>query len=311
MAAQPTAPLRISTPKGTIIEVTDAQVHVNLLGGVSEAVAAMNAVGVQAVVFDEFAGWDDRGRRMPNTRSRGGTVRHEYPMATEAWLRHPDRFAAIAWVDYDDPAVEARVEEVHDRPFFAAIRVPVRPERGDDVALEAGAYDRLFAAAQHHAIPITIALPRVPVPERAAKLRPHVARFEGLQFILDHCGVFPLSADDEAAGLRTPETLLHVLELAKLPNVAVKWSWNTFLSADGFPYDDLVPYLRRLIDGFGAERVLWASDHTHTRVRSSWAELLYSIVVVDALDEQEKVAVLGASARSLFRWAPGDGIRAP
>jgi L-fuconolactonase len=107
---------------------------------------------------------------------------------------------------------------------------------------------------------------------------------------------------DIEAGLRVPESLEHLLTLANLPNVAVKWSWSPLLSRQRFPFLDLLPYLRRYLDAFGADRIMWASDTTQTMWHSTWAESLYYILIADGISEAEKISILGQTAREILRW---------
>jgi L-fuconolactonase len=52
-----------------------------------------------------------------------------------------------------------------------------------------------------------------------------------------------------------------VLALAERQNVSVKWSHAPYLfDVRSFPFDDLMPFLRRAIDAFGKEWLMCASD---------------------------------------------------
>ena len=67
---------------------------------------------------------------------------------------------------------------------------------------------------------------------------------------------------------------------------------------------DLDGHLRRVIDAFGAERVLWASDFTESRPHT-WAQSLHYLLYSEQLSESEKAWVLGRSARAVLGWPRG------
>jgi predicted TIM-barrel fold metal-dependent hydrolase len=74
------------------------------------------------------------------------------------------------------------------------------------------------------------------------------------------------------------------------------------MSQEAYPFRDVMPHLRRAIDAFGPQRVVWASDHTQSQAHHSWAQALYYILDSDALSDSEKEWILGRSVRELLRW---------
>jgi len=62
--------------------------------------------------------------------------------------------------------------------------------------------------------------------------------------------------------------------------------------------------LRRVLDAFGPERVMWASDYTVSRLETgfSWAHTLYYLLGSDQLTLSEKEWLLGKSVRRVLRW---------
>ncbi len=57
-----------------------------------------------------------------------------------------------------------------------------------------------------------------------------------------------------------PEQLEALCRLARYPNVHVKTSAFYALGKKQAPYDDLQPMIRRVVDAFGPQRLMWASD---------------------------------------------------
>jgi predicted TIM-barrel fold metal-dependent hydrolase len=93
--------------------------------------------------------------------------------------------------------------------------------------------------------------------------------------------------------------------MAQYPNVALKWSHGPgLLSAEEYPYRDVLPLLRKAIKAFGVERILWASDYTVARDRNgnSWAQILYYLLDSDQLTRTEKEWLFGGTVRKALGW---------
>jgi len=101
---------------------------------------------------------------------------------------------------------------------------------------------------------------------------------------------------------RLERTIEQLLTYAKYPNVAVKWGHAPRLSRQPFPYRDLIAQLRRIIDAFGVERLMWASDFTVAADNHSCGESLFCIRCADQLSETDKEWILGKSARTVLAW---------
>jgi L-fuconolactonase len=282
--------------------IVDSQVHLNLLGTLEAGIAAMDAVGVDAAVVDDWWGFDSNFIRLPHYKLADGTIRSMYPFASDAAYRYPDRIAYAAWLDRDDPSLDELVAGISQNPHQLCIRVVLRTELGDDVAIESGGYDRLLRAAERHSIPVMVRPGTLDLPKRVDIMVPVIRRFEGLQFVIDHCGVLLLSDADIARGMNNPTALEYALPYARLPNVAIKWSHAPEASDSPFPYEDVTAYLRRFIDEFGADRIMWASDCSQTRNRNTWAEALYCIKDSTIITPEEKAWILGGTVQKLLAW---------
>jgi L-fuconolactonase len=299
------------------VKVIDAQVHLNHIHPawqtadidaiLAAGLTAMNAVGIEGVVVSEYWGADPRWREeLP-----GGVTRSRYPFSELAATQEPTRFVYHTVVNIDDPELDAQVARVRQRPGGAALRIVPSPDNGATDRLQRGDFEPLFAAAQRHQVPVFCWLPG-----RAHLLVPYLQSFTKLQFILDHCGVgqapYRLSptaptlvssvVETRAERVRQFET---VAELAQYPNLALKWCHapNLF-SEQAFPYRDALPVLRRAIDAFGADRIMWASDYTQARTEMgiTWAQALYYVLESDRLSESEKEWILGGSVRKALNW---------
>lgn len=303
------------------MHIIDAQVHLNQLvddwrganpdSVIATAIATLDAIGVDRVLIAESRGFDANMRPALGPALPNGAIRAEYPFSERAVTAHPDRFAYLCRIDLDDPDLERLVAEVRTRPGARCMRIVPIVDTGEVDRLARGEFDPLFAAAETHAVPIFASLPG-----RGHLLEPYLVKFPRLQVILDHCGVgvepprlgtiAPTLARSVVRTLAERVAQLdQVVALARHPNLALKWCHAPArLSAEAYPYRDVLPHLRRVIDAFGVERVLWASDYTQSRVTfgGAWAESLYYLRDSNQLSDVEKEWLLGGTARRILRW---------
>jgi L-fuconolactonase len=219
----------------------------------------------------------------------------------------------------EEPDVEERVAAAAQAPHQVGIRVVLGvPHTGEEVVrFKAGVYDRLLAAMEQNRMPLFLmATWNLGLAAEIAERHPD------LTIILDHLGI----PQPPTQPLDTPlfKELDNVLALARFPNLGVKFSGAPGLSLESFPFDDLWVSLRRYVDEFGADRLMWGTDisrydgrvgfHRRDDVpdayqgRHSYAEALYFVIATDRLSEAEKREILGGTAQRLLNWrvAPAD-----
>jgi predicted TIM-barrel fold metal-dependent hydrolase len=286
------------------MDIVDAQVHLNRLGTdwqhteqgliVDYAVATMDALGLDAVLIDEWAGFDNpitkRGH-LPGHFLPNGAVRGEHPFSETAVVLHPDRFAYVARIDPIDPDLEELMAGVRGKPGALCLRIVPIPEAGELELFERGGFDAFFAAAEKHQVPVFAWFPG-----RAHLLAPYLEKHPNLPLILDHLGIARTEGNHA-------DQLEQVYSLARYPNLALKWCHApSHLSDQPYPFRDVMPHLRRAIEAFGPHRITWASDHTQSKMHHSWAQALYYLLDSNELTDDEKAWILGRSARTILRW---------
>jgi len=288
------------------MDIVDSQVHLNRLGSdwehtdhalvVDYAVVTMDALGLSAILIDEWTGFDDQMRHYPGYPLENGIMRSQLPFSERAVALHPDRFGYVARVDFRDPELDRLVSEVRTKPGGLCLRIVPIPTNGELAAFTRGEYRDMFASAEQHQVPMFVWLPG-----RANLLVPYLEQFATLPTILDHVGV---SADPPTSPEEIDARVAEIVDLARFPNLALKLSRAPDrLSLQGYPFADALPRLRRLIDAFGAHRLMWASDHTQGKVHHTWAESLYYLLDSDQLSRDEKEWLLGRSVSTILKWA--------
>lgn len=269
--------------------IIDSQVHMGP-GGIDEMVAVMDALGIQSIMIDEhWSHGGDAGYMVGD-----GAFRAISPTAELASRAYPDRFSYVVRVDRRDPELGAVVRMARDAPHARALRIVPGLSAAETAAFSDGAYDEVFTAASSAGLPVFVF-----IPGNAQMVKRYAARFPDLRFVIDHCGMAfgaPPGSDVSAA-------FEEVERMAELPNVALKWCHaSTVFGERSFPGVGLRPFLRRALNSFGAERVMWASDVTTNQMGESWAELLFGVVANGELSDDERRQVLGQSARNWLDW---------
>lgn len=286
------------------MDILDAQVHVGR-GGIDTTLAAMDAVGVSSVIIDEFWGtWQPTGPTHidPGYCLENGAWRASWPTAEEASILHPDRFSYLVRIDRADPQLKNIMRVVGSSPHARAFRLQPVWTMEEAHVFAQGGYDELFAIAQDIGLPVCLFIPGF-----VELLKPYLVKYPDLQFVVDHCGmgfpnIPPGRPDEEASAATDLAYFDKVLSLADFNNVAIKWSHaQDRFGTPHYPYVGLRPFLRRAIEAFGANRLIWASDNT-VITGHSWADLLHYLRDDPELSKDEKRWILGGSARHVFGW---------
>jgi L-fuconolactonase len=146
-----------------------------------------------------------------------------------------------------------------------------------------------------------------PSPPQFAALEAALEAHPDLTVVLNHLGFTPHDMRVDALGRPCfadpfpgdlPE---RIAALARYPRTHLMFSGQYALSRQEAPYEDLTPVARRLGDAFGADRMLWASDHPWTRDRPGAAGLLeLPRLTFPGASSAELAAILGGTALRLF-----------
>lgn len=284
------------------LDIIDTQAHIGP-GGIEETLSALNVLGIRGLVVDEY--WlQNFFAYEPHEKLENGAIRPICPTAEEAAARYPDRFAWVLRVNRLDPEYKAQVNKVRDSAGGRAIRLIPGMDPREVAAFTAGEYDALLGAICDSGLPLFLHLP-----DRPELIAQRARRFPALRIVVDHCGLFnnamramnpaakPLS-DDEQLALYD-----RVLALGELPNVGLKWAhYSTMFHIPAWPGEGLRPILRKTINAFGTERIMWASDFSVNQSGDTWGELLYSVLDDTDLTETERAALLGGTARAWLNW---------
>jgi predicted TIM-barrel fold metal-dependent hydrolase len=169
--------------------------------------------------------------------------------ALEAAAKYPDRFAIMGRFPIERPEARGMLETWKDQPGMLGVRLTFHHE-WDRPWMFDGTADWFWPAAERLDIPVMLNAPTLQ-PE-IAKI---AARHPRLRLILDHMG--------RVKGMKD-EALLPAIEgtltLAPYPNVSVKLTLVPTVSSAPYPYKNIQPYVRRLVEAFGPRRCFWGTD---------------------------------------------------
>ena len=244
----------------------------------------------------------------------------------EAVKRYPDRFAGVLVFDHTAPDLEERIATFRATPGMLGCRAIMsnytqlqmwknHSVSAADVRLNEqysrGEYDRYFAYAEKYDLPMFIG--GQDFGYKAAEI---AERYPGLTLIIDHFGITqslakPIEGDRWAA-------LPKVLEAARYPNIYVKCCGVPVISREGYPYKDVWPYFHQVLNAFGPERCMWASDYTRMRwgvstppdatgfsPRKDWksyADTLHFLLYSNEISQSDKEQLFGGAVRRALRW---------
>lgn len=299
------------------MEIVDSQIHLGP-GGIDEMVKALDALGIASVLVDEY--WMGTPGHPYHLVGKGGDVQRTVSPTVElACWQYPGRFSYLVRAEPDDPELKAVVRIAADNPNVRALRVSPGMSRAEMKKFGDGDYDPIFEAAVEHGLPIF-----AQVAGHAHLLERVVKKYSDVQIIICHCGMppgaslYPIFAQLEGladsmdywgklAATPLEESFETVLRTADMPQIALKWGHAPVMfDAAGYPNLGARPFLRKALDAFGAERVMWASDISANQTGESWAELIFSIIENPDMSPEEKEWVMGKSARKWLDWPAGD-----
>ena len=272
------------------MKIIDAQVHIWGSGTPSgdhrqvpvftaeEALAEMDEAGVDAAVLHPPVSWDPEANAISEA----------------AAAKYPGRFAVLGQVPLDAPEQgRAALATWRARPGQCGLRYPL--VRADQQTWPFdGTMDWLWPVAEQAGLPVaTMAWRFLPEFARIAERHPR------LRLIIDHCGLIRHEKGAAAFG-----NLDAVLDMARLPNVALKATGAPGYSREAYPFRDIHDGLHRLFDAFGPDRFFWGTDIT--RMPCSWRQCITLFTEeLPWLQGPQLERVMGGAVCDWIGWARG------
>lgn len=171
-------------------------------------------------------------------------------LALAAAQAHPERFAVMGRLDTYAPNAREQIRSWLKQPGMLGLRFAFHTPLLQIPLLD-GSIDWVWTEAEAAGVPVMVLArhEHMPLIDRIAERHPR------LKLVMDHLGLAGEEKDEAAF-----RELDRLLALGKRPNVAVKATVLPFFTTDTYPYRKLHPYIRRVYDAFGPQRIFWGTD---------------------------------------------------
>jgi predicted TIM-barrel fold metal-dependent hydrolase len=121
-------------------------------------------------------------------------------------------------------------------------------------------------------------------PSQVKQVADMAERFPGVKVVIDHIAMIDIAAPDS-------DGFGPLVEMARLPNVYIRTSLHNPSKTKQIPYRDVWPFLRRLYDRYGAQRMLWGNFFEYTIMKE----------VIPFFTAEDKEWILGKTAMKVYR----------
>jgi predicted TIM-barrel fold metal-dependent hydrolase len=263
--------------------VVDSHTHVWPFGFVHSAQRVQEPL--HATPVDLLAAADDAGVDVVVMTPAGVYPDNGYILGAAGTA--PTRLRAGVGMNPREPTA---VEQLRTHAAAGAVGVRITPgslpfETAEDIA----ALVSLAAAAADLGLVIqwTAGLALTGGIDRVAVERPDATQ------VLDHLGLPP-----DAANLAD---LARMRDLARIPRLHVKLSGMYALSRSGYPFRDTWPWAEGVLDAFGPDRTIWASDWPLAGEHATYRQLRDLVDELPFVDRAARTAMLSTTPARLWR----------
>jgi predicted TIM-barrel fold metal-dependent hydrolase len=207
---------------------------------------------------------------------------------------HADRISAVLILRAHEAGTPALLDRLTGVRNVSGLRLFGYPDaEGNYPWLDSAAALQTWDVAARHGLSMVIMY--APGKPSHAALRRIIAlaqRYPDTVIALDHCGWPGVEQGDEGT------IGAEHLELVDVPNIHFKFTQINFnrFAETGI---DAARFVKRLVDTYGAGRVMWGSDYGNTQ--NSYAEMVEQAIAATALiNDADRIAVLHDNGARLF-----------
>ena len=202
--------------------------------------------------------------------------------------KHAGRFSGVAVIDENNEPARHMQELAQQGVRGFRIRQQQRPGDG---WLNTPGMARMWKAGAEHGL----AMCHLCQPDSFPAIEKMCRKYPQTPVVIDHFGRLGISGE-------IPEKdLENLCRLGKQKNAHVKVSAFYALGKKKAPYTDLVPMIRRLLDAFGPERLMWASDGPFQVVGGHhYGPSIDLVKKADFLSDGDKAWLLRKTAEKVF-----------
>jgi predicted TIM-barrel fold metal-dependent hydrolase len=218
-----------------------------------------------------------------------------YPeYSLEAAAKYPEQFAVMAPIPLNKPEGRQVLERLVGQPGMLGVRLTFHHEH-DESWIRDGTADWFWPVAEKLNLPVMMNAPSIHKDVAGV-----AKRHPGLRLVFDHMGRLK-GMKDEKLGAGLAQTI----ELAQFPNVFVKLTSTPSCSTEEYPYRNIHPHLRRLIEAFGPRRCFWGTDLSAmlSRSKCTYPQAVTMFTEeMDFLSKQDLEFIMGRGLAECLPW---------
>jgi predicted TIM-barrel fold metal-dependent hydrolase len=173
----------------------------------------------------------------------------DHRLMLDCLAREPERLRGVCHFFPKDPDSPRKLAEmVREEPRIVAVRL--HAHRGKDHYFDSFAdagVQMIWRAAAELGLVVELHIG----PNYAAQAADAIAAFPSVPVLIDHLG---------EPQFGTPDEYTEILSLAGFANVSMKISGVGYISSDPPLYLNVKPFVRRVADVFGPDRLCWGGD---------------------------------------------------
>jgi L-fuconolactonase len=229
----------------------------------------------------------------------GGTVVVQARQSQEetSWLlaladKHSFIKGVVGWLDLLSPELNSRLKKFAAHPKLVGLRHVIHDETDDDFMLRPE-FKRGIAALEEYNLSYDLLL----FPRHLRRAIELVEEFPTQCFVLDHMGK-PLIK----SGIMEPWEF-DIASLAEHPNVWCKLSGMvTEADLKNWSYEDLLPYMKVVLNAFGTDRIMLGSDWPVCRLAGEYSEVMkVAQKFIESLNEVDRDKILKQNAVDCYQ----------
>jgi len=220
-----------------------------------------------------------------------GNYDNEYLI--EAAKRFPDRFKVIVMLDLESLTIKEDIANLKNYPEVVGVRLwaNTKVPGSDDMQIWREIYESGLVASV-----------RGPVDQIYNDYFVKVlTQFPSLKVRIEHLGSFNFSKDKQA-------DFDLFMKMARFKNLYLMWAGFYANSGEDYPYNNSASFLRRSLEMFGAQRIMWSGDwnadveHGSLKVCRESSELFSKRLLLAELLDNDLDWIMGRTADNFLNW---------
>jgi L-fuconolactonase len=245
------------------------------------------------ILYRDYLPADLKPELAKNKVTRTVLVQASNSLAESRWLltlADENEFIAgvVGWVELASADVDAQLDELSAQPKFKGVRHLVESEPADDWLVQPAVLHGLRRLAAYGlTYDLLVHTRHLRQVQTVAETCPE------LRLVIDHLAKPPIASRGFDEWSRELEPLAAFPNVwCKLSGLVTEAAWRSWQT------DDLRPYVERVVELFGVERLLFGSDHPVCLLAASYGRVLESFQEMIGREDHERV--FGENARTFY-----------